>query len=133
MLTILLGASHAVITVSDPLEYDIERVFHACNRINTTPDDVWDIYQTGSDMESVRWLAELRYAIDIVHAPSMSVGDCIYVQSNTGQLVACHICERTGWTHVTPAGFDLNDYRAELNGRHVHHIITPQGATPCRP
>ena len=127
MLTITLGSSHALVTESEPVEFDVEHIFHACNRIDHPGQDMLALYDLAGDRTSARWLVELRGGLDIASAPSMSVNDVVWVTADSGEELGGWVCQPVGFSTVMPGMIDQAEL---LEGRHVHHIITP-ASTSC--
>lgn len=115
MITVILGSRPHVLIMGNehphPLEFTPEDLYMACNRIGGLRDDIEHLMVTDRG-----WAQILRRGLDDFGAPSMSVGDMIFVTSATGQ-------ELGGW-ECMPSGFRVLDRHAvrredAINGGHL--------------
>ena len=73
MLFITLGADHGIIIDDHPVEFNIEHIFRALNRIGDIDQDEAQLLDLAGPHHG--WLWQLRRALDTCRAPSMSVGE----------------------------------------------------------
>lgn len=77
----------------DAMEFAPDEVFAAANRVMELDEEPRRLRDP--------WQMEVRKALDVAKAPSMSVEDRFTVYSDSGQLVVCWQVERFGWSNVT--------------------------------
>lgn len=108
---ITLGQRVTIITEEIPAETDPEQIFRALNRIEDVDYDCLNL-----DHE---WQKELRFELDAAKAPSMSVGDTITFEADSGELLGAVIVKPFGFQYIRP-GEGLPE---QNDGRHViHHM-----------
>jgi hypothetical protein len=102
MLRLTLGVANDATVCVDvpehPVEFDLDDVFWAANRIGDLPEDLGRFEHD--------WMRQIRQAIDDANAPSMSVDDLIEMIDDHGRTITC-------W-EVAGSGF-----RAIVNRVHV--------------
>lgn len=105
----------AVLIIDEhPAEFELEDIFHACNRVDGLAGDIARLMSTSAD---ATWLARLREAIDQHQLPSMSVDDGIWVTAPSGQELGGMVCMFAGWEPLRHT-----DRSAFLDGCKLIHL-----------
>ena len=97
MITLILGSRPHVIVIADgdhPLEFGPETVYEAANRIDMCETDCDRLRLNGHG-----WAQHIRCALDDFGAPSMSVGDSMFV-TNDGHELGGWRCAPSGWEQL---------------------------------
>lgn len=124
MLIVTLGDRHCLVIDNHPTELDFDSIFECLNRVSDPNTDLEFLARRLIPT----WCRRLRLELDVLGAPSMSVGDKIFIFPSIDQdCRAGVICRIDGWD-PTPPCFSTT-FTTLTQGRKVHFALDPQGAT----